>query len=358
VTVSCKAPGQQTEASRDVRIVLVGDTMLGRGARLLLRRFGYGFPLRRLKECVKDHDLLIGNLEGPITAYRAPINPNKEYLYRMDPRAAAALADFGFDSLCLANNHAYDHGDMGHLDTVKALEQSGIGHFGTGRNLAEAEAGRVVTVGGMRIGLLGLMEPYGSYADKYDYFATESDAGVAPLNETVASRAIQDMRSRADLVIVWVHWGQNYEGVTEQQRRWARKLAEWGADVVVGHHSHVAQAVEIIDGVPVLHALGNFAFCTRGRFDEAEPHRRYGWVATVVADEQGVKRVELVAIATDNAVVFFEPRPVGSTILQRVFEQINKPFGTKAEFSKNKAVIPVRESPAEQPKTPSEGAVH
>jgi poly-gamma-glutamate synthesis protein (capsule biosynthesis protein) len=267
----------------------------------------------------------------------------------MEPPAAKALAEFGFDALCLANNHTFDHGDMGHVDTRAVLEKHGVRTFGTGSNLAEAEAGLVVEVGGLRIGLLGLMEPYGRYVDKYHYFAGAGHEGVAPLTEEVASRAIRAMRKRADTVVVYVHWGENYAAVTEGQRRWARKLVNWGADVVVGHHSHVAQAVEMIDGVPVLYSLGNFAFCTKGRFHEVAWVRRHGWVATIVIDAEGVKRVELVAIATDNSVVFFEPRPVSAQILRRILDDLNKPFGTKAQIAGNRAIINVREGPGEQP---------
>lgn len=337
-----KAWAQEKKMDGEVRVVLVGDTLLADAVQPSLHRFGYDYPLRRLKSSVHGHDLLVGNLEGPITTHKTPLDQRKKYIYKMDAAASGALSDFGFDFFCLANNHALDYGTQGLFDTMTALDSKGMGHFGAGRNLGEVQAGRVVTVSGVRIGFLGLMEPYGAYKRTYEYFTQKDRPGVLPLSKDVAAPAIKALGNRADTVIVLVHWGKNYKGISRSQRTWAEKLVTWGADIVVGHHPHVVQGVDLIKGTPVIYSLGNFAFGTPGRFRKVDPILRHGWVATVVIDKKGVKRLELTAIATDNHVVKFQPKPVGTEGLLGILEGLGTPANQDMTVADGKAVFPLR----------------
>lgn len=297
-----------------VRVLLVGDILLGDAATPLMRAYGPDYPLRRLTPLVSGKDLLIGNLEGPITTAEQPMDRHKAYAYRADVRSAAVLRHFGFDALCLANNHVLDYRLAGLQQTRQALEHEGLAGFGAGDDQAQARTGVVIERQGLRIGLLGFLQPYGKYAAVYPWFATPTRAGVARMDAENLQAAIRDLRPRVDVLIVSFHWGRNYAGVLPIQRRFGRLAIDAGADLVVGHHPHVLQGVEVYRGVPIVYSLGNFAFGSPGRFRQVDPLLAHGWVAE--ADFRGPKlaSLKLRAIATDNHLTGFQARPASGNL--------------------------------------------
>jgi poly-gamma-glutamate synthesis protein (capsule biosynthesis protein) len=119
--------------------------------------------------------------------------------------------------------------------------------------------------------------------------------------------------------VAFVHWGENYAGVTDAQREAARRFAEAGYDLVIGHHPHVAQEVEIVDGMPVLYSLGNLAFGTPGRFDRGEG---YGLIARTAFGGDGSIDVRLTCIVTDNEQVSFQPEPCTAAEAEGLFGRL------------------------------------
>ena len=112
--------------------------------------------------------------------------------------------------------------------------------------------------------------------------------------------------SLADVVVAFPHWGGTYGPVSSSQRRLFERRLSGQVDVVVGHHSHEAQAIELIEGMPVLWSLGNGVFGTRGRFDR---DKGYGLVVRLVVGGGRLLRVEVVPIQVDNRQVSYQPRP-------------------------------------------------
>ena len=160
-----------TNQSRPIRIMATGDILLADGAQDLLDKHGYDYPFVHLRRLTAGHDLLLGNLEGPITDHSVPIASDKDYVYKSRIQAAAALKNFGFDVINLANNHILDFGLPGLLDTQAALDSVGISHFGAGRNLDKAIQGRIIEVAGLRIGFLGFMQRWHGYVYHYPFYA-------------------------------------------------------------------------------------------------------------------------------------------------------------------------------------------
>jgi poly-gamma-glutamate capsule biosynthesis protein CapA/YwtB (metallophosphatase superfamily) len=121
------------------------------------------------------------------------------------------------------------------------------------------------------------------------------------------------------VVVAFVHWGTEYEPVADRTRATAAKLADAGVDVVIGHHSHVPQAIGEVDDVPVLYGLGNAAFGSRGRFERGEG---IGLVARLVTAGGAVQRIELITVRTDNRRVNFATAAMGpkesAQVLQRL----------------------------------------
>lgn len=290
-------------------LVMVGDTMLGNAASSRLESQGYDFTLRRLAPAIAGKDWLVGNLEGPITDYTLPLDSGKLYAYHVDPQAAPMLRRFGFDMMCLANNHVLDYGPPGLRDTLNLLDTAGIRHFGAGYTQAEATGGEIVELKGVKIGFLGFMQPYDLYTHRYPWFATGSRPGVARMDRKTVQAAIRALRPRVDVLIVSFHWGRNYMDRIDMQQRFARLAIDAGASLVVGHHPHVPQGVELYKGVPILYSLGNFAFGSSGRWELAAPILRHGWVADITLSGKQLSGVRLRAIATDNAATDYQARP-------------------------------------------------
>jgi poly-gamma-glutamate synthesis protein (capsule biosynthesis protein) len=321
---------------RPLRLVAVGDILLDDDARPLLEQHGYGFPFVRLAPVLAGHDLLVGNLEGPITERDAPIDRRKRFLYRAAPASAPALRDAGFDLLDLANNHVLDQGLAGLEDTWRALDAAGIAHFGAGASEEAALAGRVVERAGVRIGFLGFMERFAENA-RLPWFAENGGPGVAPMTETALRRALGRMRPEVDVLVVSFHWGENYEPVTATQERFGRLAAELGADLVLGHHPHVVQAVEIHRGVPIVYSLGNFTFGSRGRMHKVERALRHGWVAETTLDGSRVVQLDLVPIAIDNRKVGYQPRPADPALLPAILAHVARPGSARLELARDRA---------------------
>ena len=341
--LSPHGPRAGVHQERAIRLTAVGDILLGDAAQPVLDREGYDFPFRALAKELTGSDLVFGNLEGPITESPTPLDRDKDYTYRCRPEAARALRAAHVDLVSLANNHALDYGDAGLADTIRHLDAAGVRHYGAGASRSEALAGSEVELSGLRIGFLGFFEKYGPYGKTYPhYFAAAAAPGVAELNEATLREAIAAMRPRVDVLIVCCHWGKNYADVTEKQRRFGRLAADLGADLVVGHHPHVAQGVELRHGVPILYSLGNFTFGSPGRFEKLAPTTSRSWLAHITVRDARIDAIDLVPLEVDNKVVRFQPRVADPADLAAMVAKLNEPFGTMLEIAGDRARLDVR----------------
>jgi poly-gamma-glutamate capsule biosynthesis protein CapA/YwtB (metallophosphatase superfamily) len=251
------------EAARPpiVWIGAVGDVMPARGVdRLLLSRgpvavFGDTLPI--LGGC----DLLFGNLEAAATLAGSP--EKKSYTFRFDPAALATLKEAGFSGLSVANNHSFDYGVRGFLDTLNAIRASGIAACGGGNDFGEAAAPVELSRGGLKVRILAFAD-YPREAGGFDgrkVTAAERDKpGVMWLDENALGEASRAF-SRDAFNVALVHGGVEYSPEpTEEQRLLYRGLIDSGADLVIGSHPHVLQGLETRGGGLIAYSLGNFIF--------------------------------------------------------------------------------------------------
>jgi len=334
-----KQPTREAQGeAAEIHLVTVGDIMLADAAQPFLDTYGYDYPFRNLRSSFTGADLLVGNLEVPLTRHPTPLDPDKTYIYKADPASASALKDFGFNLLCLANNHMLDYGVQGLLDTLETLRTCELPHFGAGASYADAVAGAVLEAKGTRVGHLGFMERYGPYGTTYpDYFARGDQPGVAEMSEEAVRQATGALKPAVDVLVVHLHWGRNYAPVTEVQRTWGRLAVDLGADLVLGHHPHVAQGVEVYGGVPIVYSLGNFTFGTPGRFANVDERLHYGWVADAVIRGRELTRLELLPVEVNNQVVKFQPRVADAAVLTRLLPFLNGAFGTEMDIVGDRA---------------------
>ncbi len=273
-----------------MKIVVVGDMSFNCYYDRLLNRLGPDYPFRHVLPLWRDADLRLGNLESPPTS-QPRATPSK-FTLRGSPRSVESLAQAGFDCLCVANNHMMDFGAEGLGEACSRITKAGIPVVGAGRNEKEAYAPVILEVRGQKVGILAFCD----VIQVSPLYAQGNGAGVAGWEPNVNLSRIRELRQHVDWLIVHMHWGIELAQLpSPQQREWARALVSAGADLILGHHPHVLQPVEVIDGAVVAYSLGNFLFSEaywRGRNNSNEkfaskmrPHpltRQTGWLEVVL----------------------------------------------------------------------------
>lgn len=230
--------------------------MLSRGVAVRLRRYGPDYPLAGVAAYLRGADLVFGNLECTLQA--GPPVPRHALQFRAAPREAAALAAAGFTVLSLANNHSPNYGPAGLRATFAALDAAGLAYVGAGPDRAAARRPAVIVRRGIRFAFLAYAEgdivPAG-------YAAGPRRAGVAFMNLQTLAGDVARARAAADIVIVSMHAGREYQPRPDaEQIAFAHAAIAAGADAVIGHHPHVVQTMEWYRGKPIFYSLGNFIF--------------------------------------------------------------------------------------------------
>lgn len=241
-----------------MRLVAVGDILMHQDVQRSAREAETG--LRALwadvEPLIQGADIAFANLETPV----APSSglPGRPFLFNAPPELPAALRASGFTVLSTANNHAYDQGVAGALETLRRLRAENLVPVGSGATRAEAEQLRVVQVKGLRVGFLGFTDLY-----NINLNARSSGPWVRGLDPAAAAAAVRAARPLVDVVVVSLHWGVEYRhDPLPRQREVAERLCRAGADLILGTHPHVLQPVEILSSggkrTLVAYSLGNF----------------------------------------------------------------------------------------------------
>lgn len=211
-------------------------------------------------EEMNEADIFMVNNEFTYTDRGEP-TPEKSFTFRAKPENVKYLREMGVDLVSLANNHAYDYGEISLLDSLDVLERAQIHTIGAGRNIEEASAPVVYELGNYEVAVIAATQIERLYTPDTKG-ATDTQAGVFRcLEPEKLYEAVRVAKEKHRYVIVYIHWGT--ENVLEPdylQLEQAKGLAEAGADLIVGNHSHCLQPVDIVDGVPVIYSLANFWF--------------------------------------------------------------------------------------------------
>lgn len=254
------APSPSPSPSPDPKQTIVihgtGDVSLDPSYIPAFRTKGYGWAWSGLDGLFRRDDLTVINHECPSTDIVDPIP--KTFSFRCDPEALDEARDAGVEVANLANNHGFDQGPQGLLDSIRNLKRAGIVPIGAGASQEEADAPRYVEVKGWRIGLVGV----GEVIDPDYQVAVGDEIGTAVGHDfRRALRAIREADANADLVVVAIHWGVELDTrPREYQVLEAHRMIDAGADVIFGHHAHRLQPMEVYEGRPIFYGLGNFVW--------------------------------------------------------------------------------------------------
>lgn len=211
---------------------------------------------QKLLDKMNDVDIMMLNNEFAFSE-RGTRAPGKDYTFRSKPENVTILKDMGVDIVSLANNHALDFGRDALDDTFTVLEDAGIDYVGAGINSDRASKVIIYENQGKRIGCIATSRVI--YQDSWVAGSKSGMQSAYNLKSMLAS--IKNAKEQCDFLVVYIHWGVEYNDYPEQyQRDWAKQYIDAGADAVVGCHPHVIQGIELYKGCPIIYSMGNFWF--------------------------------------------------------------------------------------------------
>ncbi|MEL6346680.1 MAG: CapA family protein [Myxococcota bacterium] len=249
----------------DAEIVVVGDIMMHGSVKRAARRSaegdafnGYGALFAQVKPALSQADLAFGNLEFPV----APDHHRSEgsMVFNAPPDVLNALADAGFDVVSFANNHVFDQGIPGFVETVERLEASPLDYLGAGLDCERAKAARIYDLNGIKVGFIAATRLYNGY---FPPDHRQCSFHLTSPEEVFAS-AEAAREAGAEIVLLSVHWGQEYKTAPHKNEvELAHALLDGGIDAIIGHHPHVLQPLEVYETQDgrrtfVIYSLGNF----------------------------------------------------------------------------------------------------
>ncbi len=343
---NCRVTVDPGPTTFPIRLSFIGDVMLARGYENpggiidTIGAEGIFAPTRALLEAA---DITVANLESPLTN-RGTRHPTKPIVFRGRPTNVAGLVFAGIDVVSLANNHTIDYGLEGLQQTQQVLGVAGIRYSGAGADVHEAGRPLFCQKSGVNIAFLACCDRNGQY-DNYQPFldAGLNKPGFAYLDSFRVRRAIGQVRELADIVIVEMHTGEEYEARPEDRpgddefrmtsgesddgdemySRFAlfpapndtaerHRAIEAGADLVVCHHPHVLQGFEVYQGKLIAHSLGNYAF------DLGYPETYPSAILSALVDERGFYDYTVAPVYIDDWI----PRPATGELGRHILDYL------------------------------------
>ena len=230
----------------NIRILFVGDMMFDRYIRQTSDRSGYALLFKDVISLLKDKDLVIGNLEGPITENRSVslnsrVGEKNNYIFTFDPEVAQVLARENINLVNIGNNHIANFGSSGIASTRKYLTDNSVDFFGDPEDVDSRFV--IKEINGLKIAFIN-----------YNQFVTE--AKQKTLKDIASTKKLS-----ADIIILYTHWGEEYQQKpNERTVDLAHEFIDSGVSLIIGSHPHVVQSVEQYKGRMIYYSLGNFIF--------------------------------------------------------------------------------------------------
>lgn len=275
---------EKVKPTQEASLVFAGDIMLSRGVATSVQKY-FNNDFNQLfvhADYFKNADIAFANLEGPISDRGR--NVGSKYSFRFDPKVAGALQASGLDVLSTANNHSGDWTIDAFSDTLTYLKEVGIQTPGGGTNKADAEQIKIIEKNGVKVGYLGFTDVGPAWLE-----ATADTPGILLASDPNFSQIISTAKSEVDILVVSIHWGEEYkfDTHTTRQETLAHKAIDAGATIIAGHHPHVIEDVEYYKGGLILYSLGNYIF------DQYfSPETMEGLLAFVTVDKKGITKTE------------------------------------------------------------------
>ena len=266
--------------------------------------YGADYFLQNVKDIFSTDDLTIANFEGTLTD--SDEREDKTFAFKAPASYASILTGGSVEAVNTANNHSHDYGEQSFDDTLAALDDAGIVHFGYDETA-------VMDVKGIKVGLVGIYE-------LYDHLEREQQ-----LKDNIAKVKADG----AQLIVVIFHWGNETETVPDSNQTTLGRIAiDEGADLVCGHHPHVLQGIETYKGRNIVYSLGNFCF---GGNSSPSDMDTMIYQQTFTIDANGVKKDNVTNIipcsissAAYDGYNNYQPTPAEGDEATRILGKINE----------------------------------
>ncbi len=308
----------------EITIAAVGDIMLGHRTEPVLKKFGPQYPFVEVQPFLDKADIVVGNLESPIST-RGTAVENKKFTLRAGPVAVEALAAAGVHVVTLANNHSMDFGPLALQDTLEILDENGILYSGAGMDIEDARAPAILKIKGKTVAFLSY-----SLTFPLEFYASAKRPGTAPGYQEFVKADVEKIRPLADLVVVSFHWGAELmTAAKEYQVELGHQAIDWGADLVLGHHPHVLQEIEIYKGRLIAYSLGNFVFGSESN------NTNSSIILLLTFKGKSLVRAEAVPLGVNNYRVKYQPRVLKGKAAAEVLEALqdaSERFDTEFEI--------------------------
>ena len=266
--------------------------------------YGADYFLQNVKDIFSTDDLTIANFEGTLTD--SDEREDKTFAFKAPASYASILTGGSVEAVNTANNHSHDYGEQSFDDTLAALDDAGIVHFGYDETA-------VMDVKGIKVGLVGIYE-------LYDHLEREQQ-----LKDNIAKVKADG----AQLIVVIFHWGNETETVPDSSQTTLGRIAiDEGADLVCGHHPHVLQGIETYKGKNIVYSLGNFCF---GGNSSPSDMDTMIYQQTFTIDADGIKKDNVTNIipcsissAAYDGYNNYQPTPAEGDEATRILGKINE----------------------------------
>jgi poly-gamma-glutamate synthesis protein (capsule biosynthesis protein) len=268
---------------------------------------------------LRQSDLCIVNLESPLTDKGAPISKDGPNL-RGDPAAISSLEAVPFHIACLANNHMLDYGPEGLRQTMRLLGDAGIESVGAELSPEDAFAPLVVRAGGIHLGVI-------NFCEGEDCTTARDGPGVFGWEIARVQETVEALAAQTDAVVVIAHCGREYTPLPPPYVVHAfHRIADAGADIVIGHHPHVPQGIEQYRGCPILYSLGNFCF------DQPVDlfYRKAGYMVELELSREGLAGFRIIPYTIGPGGLTRMVDPVRSQFLDRL-RRVSEPLGDESQ---------------------------
>jgi poly-gamma-glutamate capsule biosynthesis protein CapA/YwtB (metallophosphatase superfamily) len=256
-TTTTAAPTTTTATEPPALTVAAGGDVMGdRGVGNYIDKYGGESVFEFVKPYLAPADVSFINLEGSISDKGSPA-AGKKFTFEARTALTTGLVWAGIDVVSLANNHARDYGSSALLDCIARLDAAGVGHAGAGADSTAAAAPAMLETPAGTVAVLAASEITPGFA------ATASQPGTNVTSSPNATLVAQVAAAakEADFVIVSLHWGTEYDATADSsQQNLAHKLIDAGADLILGHHPHVIQGMEIYKDRLIVYSMGDFIF--------------------------------------------------------------------------------------------------
>ena len=287
-------------SSSEISVLVVGDITISSRMTPLIESKGAGVLFQGTTDLIRSADVATASLNASISERGEPRH-GIEHPFRAAPGLGRAIANAGFDAVSLATPHIMDFGFEALEDTITELEWYDVKPIGAGTSAEAAKLPAWVPVKVNEIDAqVGLLAYY-----RVNEFTQYTEDPLAYAIYSEMTNAVEQIRTKAALVVVWLHWGSRSRSMDEaigRQQIFAHALIDAGADLVVCQQLHTFGGIELYKGKPIVYSLSDFIYDT---YDKQHSHIVIP-KATFAA--KTLKSIELIPILTDPPKTSVRPR--------------------------------------------------